>query len=89
VIWSDGPSITSEDMRDSLLPTANDRASDILNRPLGKDLNLQDLITEVARHYLNRAMDEAHGNKTRAAELVSLPSYQTLTNWLSKYGVKA
>jgi DNA-binding protein Fis len=32
-------------------------------------------------------MDEAAGNKTKAAELVGLPSYQTLTNWLTRYEV--
>jgi DNA-binding protein Fis len=42
----------------------------------------------VARHYLARAMDEARGNKTKAAGLVGLPSYQTLTNWLTRYDVK-
>ena len=46
---------------------------------------MADLLTEVARHYLGRAMDEAHRNKTKAAELLGLPSYQTLTNWLGKY----
>ena len=25
-------------------------------------------------------------NKTKAAEFVGLPSYQTLSNWLEKYG---
>jgi transcriptional regulator with PAS, ATPase and Fis domain len=43
----------------------------------------------VARHYLGRALDEAHGNKTKAAKLVGLPSYQTFTNWMNRYGVKA
>jgi len=43
----------------------------------------------VARHYLGRALDEAAGNKTRAAELVGAPSYQTLSNWLKKYEVDA
>jgi DNA-binding protein Fis len=33
-------------------------------------------------------MDEAHGNKTKAADLVGLPSYQTLTSWLDKYEVE-
>ena len=32
-------------------------------------------------------MKEATNNKTRAAELVGLASYQTFTNWLSKHGV--
>lgn len=30
---------------------------------------------------------ETHGSKTRAAELVGLPSYQTFTNWMKRYGV--
>jgi DNA-binding protein Fis len=50
---------------------------------------LSDLLKNVARHYLERAMDEAQGNKTKAAELVGLPSYQTLSNWLSKYEVQS
>jgi DNA-binding protein Fis len=54
---------------------------------LGDGLNLPNLLTEVARHYLGRAMKEAAGNKTRAAELVGLASYQTFSNWLLKYEV--
>jgi DNA-binding protein Fis len=46
------------------------------------------VLREVAQHYLGRAMDEAHGNKTKAAELVGLASYQTLTNWLARYDVQ-
>jgi transcriptional regulator with PAS, ATPase and Fis domain len=43
-------------------------------------------MAETARHYLNRALGEAHGNKTEAARLLGLSSYQTLTNWMEKYG---
>jgi DNA-binding protein Fis len=32
-------------------------------------------------------LQEAGGNKTRAAELIGLPSYQTFTNWMTKYGI--
>jgi transcriptional regulator with PAS, ATPase and Fis domain len=42
----------------------------------------------VARHYLERALAEAGGNKTKAASLVGLPSYQTLTNWLKRYRIE-
>ena len=45
-------------------------------------------MAELARHYLQRALAEAAGNKTRAAELVGLPSYQTFTNWMNRYEVK-
>ncbi|MCB1552878.1 MAG: sigma-54-dependent Fis family transcriptional regulator [Xanthomonadales bacterium] len=86
-IWSDAPSISSEDVREALLPVSTQDRLDVLGRPLGSGLNLPDLMKEVAVHYLGRAMDEARGNKTKAAELVGLPSYQTLTNWLTKYEV--
>ena len=87
VIWSEGPTIGAEDIREALLPAVSQQRPEVLNRPLGEGLKLADLLAEVARHYLGRAMEEAQGNKTRAAELVGLPSYQTLTNWLGKYGI--
>ena len=87
-IWSDGDAISAEDAREALLPAAAPAQPDVLGRPLGAGFKLPDLLQKVARHYLVRAMDEAQGNKTRAAELVGLPSYQTLTNWLARYDVQ-
>jgi transcriptional regulator with GAF, ATPase, and Fis domain len=86
-IWSEGTTITADDAQEALLPTGPGVPKALLGRPLGDGFNLQDLLNELARHYLARAMDEAHGNKSRATELLGLPSYQTLTNWLSRYGV--
>jgi DNA-binding NtrC family response regulator len=86
-IWSDSTTISAEDAREAVLPAASPARLEILDRPLGGGLNLPELLKEIARHYLGRAMDEAHGNKTKAAELVGLSSYQTLTNWLSRYEV--
>lgn len=85
--WTSGTTIRSEDVREALLPVLGKEESKILDRPLGDDLSLPDLLASVARHYLTRALDETQGNKTQAAHLVGLPSYQTFTNWLSKYGV--
>jgi DNA-binding NtrC family response regulator len=86
-IWSETAAISSEDVREALLPAATSGRKHVLGRPLGGGLSLPELLKEVARSYLQRAMDEARGNKTKAAELVGLPSYQTLTNWLEKYDV--
>jgi transcriptional regulator with PAS, ATPase and Fis domain len=88
-IWSDGEAIRSEDIREALLPVSRDQSANLLNRALGEGLNLPELLAFVARHYLGRALDEAHGNKTQAAKLVGLPSYQTLSNWLERYGVES
>lgn len=87
-IWSDGTTISGEDLREALLPAATAARAEVLGRPLGGGFNLQQLLKEIGQHYLGRALDEAHGNKTQAAELVGLPSYQTFTNWLAKYEVQ-
>lgn len=55
----------------------------ILNRPLGDNLKIKDVMSEVATHYLNRALEQTHGNKTKAAKLIGLGSYQSLTNWMN------
>ncbi|MCG8557121.1 MAG: AAA family ATPase, partial [Proteobacteria bacterium] len=80
--------ITAEDSREALLPASSSAKSEILGRPLGGGFNLPELLKEVAQSYLSRALDEAQGNKTKAADLVGLSSYQTFTNWLAKYEVQ-
>jgi len=88
-IWCEGQTITIEDIRDALLPSGPENHLEILNRPLGDGLNLQGLMAIVARHYLARALDETHGKKTKAAELLGFSNYQTFTsssklNWIKK-----
>jgi transcriptional regulator with PAS, ATPase and Fis domain len=87
-IWADEDTIRSEDVREALIPAVSTKAPDILNRPMEVDFDLQELMGIVARHYLNRALDDAHGNKTQAAKILGISNYQTLTNWLKKYGVE-
>ncbi len=88
-IWTPSRVIEEEDIAESIsaLPRASGTTDVVLNRPLGKGLRLPDLLSDVARHYLERALHAAHGNKTKAAQLVGLASYQTLTNWLKRYDV--
>ncbi len=87
MVWTDEETLTRQDIEEALLPVFGKRDEDILNRPLDADFSLPDLIDEVAKHYLNRALQESK-TKKEAAELVGLPSYQTLTNWAKKYGVE-
>ena len=70
------------------MPPAGPRGGDgILNRSLDSAIALEDLMASVARHYLQRALDQTKGNKTQAAALLGFRNYQTLTNWMDKYGV--
>lgn len=86
-VWSKGTTIDETAVREALMVRPQ-KSGDVLHRPLGSGFNLEDCQAEVARHYLSRAIEEAHGNKTKAAELVGAASYQTLKNWAKKYGVE-
>ncbi len=89
-IWCSEGTILTEDLREALFPisTENPAEGQVLNLSLGTDLRLQEILAKVARHYLSRALVEAKGNKTRAAQLVGLSNYQTFTNWMEKYGTE-
>jgi len=81
--------VETEDLREALLPLGDSRKDQaaILNRRLGDDFRLRDVLSEVARHYLQRAVAESRGNKTTMATLLGFPNYQTVNNWLTKYGI--
>ena len=87
VIWCTGEVIRDVEMREAFQHGLPATGETVLNRQLGNGLDLRELLAEVAQHYLSRALKETGGNKSRAAELVGLPSYQTFSNWLGKYGV--
>lgn len=89
-IWSGGATIGTEQIRNALFPVKRSLPGhdSVLNRNLGEDLDLPELLAEVARHYLSRAIRDADGNKSVACTLVGLASYQTFTNWMKKYGVQ-
>jgi len=89
-IWTPNDTIESDDIREALFPI-NDSKKDqekILNRPLGNGFSLPDILADVARHYLKRAIEESRGNKTKIASLINLPSYQTVSNWMKKYDIE-
>lgn len=86
-IWASGDKITADDVSASLAVTMPPRSESVLGRSLESGISLPDLIAAVARHYLERAMAQTHGNKSEASRLLGLGSYQTLSNWLQKYGI--
>lgn len=80
--------IDEEDVRQAILPSTSKMKDDILTRPLGGGFNVQELQAFLSAHYIRRALDESGGNKSKAATLLGLKNYQTLTNWAKKYDVK-
>ncbi len=88
-IWTEGASINEIDLKESLFPTLTKTTQDILALPFADDFNLKKLLDKVATTYIERALKESGGNKTKAAKLLGLPSYQTLTNWVERHGVSS
>ena len=86
-IWTTGTTIELDDIREAILPIVNPTNDSLLHKSLGDGVNLPKLMEKLAQHYLNRALGEANGNKTKAAKLVGLSSYQTFSNWAKKYNV--
>jgi len=90
VIWATSDTIDAEDIKESLFPVINTgtEQANILNRSIGKGFSLPNILADVSRHYLQKALDESKGNKTRIATLLGLSNYQTVSNWLKKYGLE-
>ena len=86
-IWSRGPTIEGAEVERSLLRRPDSRHDRVLGRALGDGFALDELLAEVAQHYIARALEAASNNKTKAAELVGFKSYQRLTDWMNKYKV--
>ena len=64
------------------------KESDILAMDVSQGIDIQQVISQVAGHYLRKALAVTGENKTRAASLLGLKSQQTLSNWLEKYDIK-
>ncbi|WOX05967.1 sigma-54 interaction domain-containing protein [Microbulbifer pacificus] len=86
-LWSATSTIEAEDLREALLQMP-ERQQGVLDRDVSQGIDIQELCDEVWRHYIPRAMDAAQGKKTRAAALLGLNNYQTLTNLMDKLDLK-
>ena len=85
-LWSEDP-IGVDATREALIPSNKRKNDAILGHPLGDGFSLDAVLATVERHYLTRALAESGHNKTRAAELLGLASYQTLGNRLARLGL--
>lgn len=87
-IWSKTSEISAEDIQANLL-TMPSKTSEVLNQPLFKGFDLQAVLDQVERHYLQRAMQKAGGKKKPAAEMLGFANYQTLSNRMEKLGLSS
>ncbi|QZA78696.1 sigma-54 dependent transcriptional regulator [Deefgea tanakiae] len=87
-IWSRQAEIRAEDIERNLLQ-APSNSNQILDQTLHKGFDLQAVLDQVERHYLQRAMKKAAGKKKQAAEYLNITNYQTLSNRMEKLGISS
>lgn len=87
-VMTDAQVIDRQDVADAIAEVPGKPAVDPLERPLGEGFSLTDLLREIQRHYLLRAMKESGGVKTKAAELLGYKNYQTLAAQLKRFKVE-
>ena len=86
-IWSTQETISEIDMRESMLDSATQNSS-LLNRDIGKDFNIQEVIDELERHYVLRAWQQSGHKKKLATDLLGYNNYQTFNKRLEKLGIE-
>lgn len=86
-LWGSSEKISEFDIKEAML-AAPVHDEQILGLDLSQGIDINEVLREVCVHYIERALTESDGSKTKAAELLSLKNYQTLNNWMEKYGIK-
>lgn len=86
-LWATEDVLSDQDIERAMFALP-DRQSCVLGRDIAQGIDINEIIGEVVRHYIPRALELVAGNKTRAAKLLGLNNYQTLDKWVDKYKVK-
>lgn len=86
-IWADTEQITETDIKEAMI----ERPQQIITSELpeiGNGIDIQQVLDAVRKKYIIQALKKAVGNKKEATELLGLPNYQTLSNWMEKLDVQ-
>lgn len=86
-VMTDNETIDRRDVTAAIGEMNDDRSVNVLEQPLGDGFDLEEHLNSLRGHYLRRAMEEAAGNKSKAARLLGMKHYQTLDAQLERLGV--
>lgn len=85
-IWQAGEQLLDSDLQNALIQKQSAKDG-VLGQEISQGIDINEIIGSVCTHYIERALDECHGSKSKAAELLGLKNYQTLNNWMEKYQI--
>jgi len=81
MVWVDGKIINSDMVRDALLPLPNTFQENLMETSLGEGFEMKLLVEKFKAHHYKRAL-ATDNQVTKAAKLLGLNNYQTLTKWI-------
>ncbi len=89
-VMSNKDGIEADDIKATIaeMPNMELLKDDPLERPLGGGFSIDAHLMAIQRHYIERAMREANGVKSKAARLLGMKNYQTLDAQLKRIGIE-
>lgn len=87
-VMAGGPTVEVQDLAAAIAEFPVKRKNDVLNCPLGDGFNIDQHLEDIQRHFIKRAMEEAGGKVTKAARLLGMDNYQTLSAQLDRLKVE-
>ena len=87
-VMAEGEVLGKSDIASAVAEMPKTRESDAVNPELGGSFNLDDFLDGIRKSLLLKAMEEAKGNKTQAARLLGLKSYQALDAQLKRLEIR-
>jgi DNA-binding NtrC family response regulator len=86
-VWSTSSEISNADVEAALLPSGGPTRATVLERPLGDGFRILDLLAEIERHYLERAIAQSPANRTAASDLLGYNNYQQMNRRMKALGM--
>lgn len=85
-LWSSSDGIDEAEMRQALF-ILEDKQESLLDRDINQGFDINEILAEVERRYIIKALEQADGNKSKVANLLGYNNHQTLSNRLKKLGI--
>lgn len=85
-LWSISDCIDEAEMQKALF-IMEDKQDSLLDRDICQGFDINEVLVEVERRYIIKALEQADGNKSKVANLLGYNNHQTLSNRLKKLGI--
>ncbi len=82
-IWAEGKEVTEADLQGAMLERPQKSVLDDTPE-IGAGVDINEVLDDTRKKYITQALKQTAGNKKKAAKLLNIKNYQTLTNWIDK-----